>query len=149
MNEHQVAYADRIVFTVANIFNIFMVIIFYSRIRGISHPLIFGGVWVILILLLITAAIQNVNMRREKWEVILPIIFIVFLILAVVLDYLLKINFRNTWLLGPYLLLYYLSIMGMIGYAFRMGKRQGIITLFTYFMSQIAAIYSYMNVGHG
>ena len=72
-----------------------------------------------------------------------------FLIIEVVLDYVLKSDFRNTSLIGPYLLLYYISILGMIGYSFLVEKKYGFITLVTYFLSQFAALYSYMKVGHG
>lgn len=86
---------------------------------------------------------------REWWTYVLPSIFIAFLVLEIVLDYILKIEFRTTPLLGPYLLLYYAAIFGMIGYSFRIGKKYGFITLVTYFLSQIAALYSYTQVGHG
>jgi len=46
-------------------------------------------------------------------------------------------------------LLYYVSILGMIGYSFVAQKKVGFITLGTYFLSQIAAFYSYFKVGHG
>jgi hypothetical protein len=39
--------------------------------------------------------------------------------------------------------------MGMIGYSFAAQKKYGFITLATYFLSQIAALYSYFKVGHG
>lgn len=149
MKERRILNADRIVLAVANFFNISMVIIFLSRVKGVSHPHIVGWLWVMLIFVLTIAVIVNIKVKREKWEIVLPFIFISFLILEVILDYLLNINFRDTWLLGPYLLLYYLSILGMIGYAFRIGKQQGVVTLVTYFLSQIAAIYSYIMVGHG
>jgi hypothetical protein len=74
---------------------------------------------------------------------------VVFLIIEVVLDYILQYDFRNTSLLGPYLLLYYVSVLGMIGYSFAVQKKYGFITLATYFLSQIAAFYSYFKVGHG
>jgi hypothetical protein len=37
----------------------------------------------------------------------------------------------------------------MIGYSFLANKRYGFVTLVTYFLSQIAALYSYLQVGHG
>ena len=108
-----------------------------------------GFVWVVFIILLAVVVVINSIGKREKWEVLLPLIFIAFLILEVILDYILQLDFRNTWLLGPYLLMYYVSIMGIIGYSFRIGKKFGFVTLVTYFLSQIAALFSYVNVGHG
>ena len=140
---------DRIVFAITNLFNLLMVAIFISRVRGVVHPPGVVMIWVVCILLLTLVVMCHLKWKRSLWEILLPVLFIVFLMLEVVLDYILNLEFRSTWLLGPYLLLYYLSIMGMVGYTFRIGKKYGAITLVTYFLSQIAAIYSYVNVGHG
>ena len=139
-----------IVFSLANLMNLIMVAIFLSRAGGNSdHSIIIGWVWVIFILVLTGVVVLNIKNGREWWTYVLPSIFIAFLVLEVVLDYILKIEFRTTRLLGPYLLLYYAAIFGMIGYTFRIGKKYGFITLITYFLSQIAALYSYTQVGHG
>ena len=142
-------WVDRAVFTIANLFNIIMVVIFLARMKGIPHIPGVLIIWMAFIILLAITAVLNFKEKRELWEVLLPALFIAFLILEVVLDYVLKLEFRNTWLLGPYLLTYYLAIMGMIGYTFRIGKKYGLLTLATYFLSQIAALFSYVNVGHG
>ncbi len=140
---------DFTVILVANIFNLIMVGIFYARTQGAFHPLIFGVVWTAFILLLAAAGISNLRAGREWWTFVLPLIMIVFLLLELILDYILKIDFRSTGLLAPYLILYYLAILGLIGYGFLIEKKWGFITLLTYFLSQIAALFSYFNVGHG
>jgi hypothetical protein len=66
-----------------------------------------------------------------------------------VLDYWLELDFRHSRLLGPYLLLYYLALMGMIGYSFQVGRVFGFVTLATYFLQLAATGYSYRKVGHG
>ena len=142
--------ADIIVFSVANLMNLIMVGIFISRSRGNSdHAIIIGWVWVVFILALTGVVVSNIRNGREGWTYVLPCILIAFLSLEIVLDYILKIEFRTTRLLGPYLLLYYAAIFGMIGYTFRIGKKYGFITLITYFLGQIAAFHSYTQVGHG
>ena len=103
----------------------------------------------ILSLALAAATVWNLQARREWWAAVLPALLALFLIVEIVLDYILQFDFRSTRWLGPYLLLYYLSIMGMIGYSFLVQKKYGVITLVTYFLSQIAALYSYFTVGHG
>ena len=141
---------DLIVFSLANLMNLIMVAIFLLRAGGSSdHVIIIGWVWVIFILVLTGVVVLNIKNGRERWTYVLPCILIAFLALEIVLDYILKIEFRTTRLLGPYLLLYYAAIFGMIGYSFRIGKKYGFITLITYFLSQIAALYSYTQVGHG
>jgi hypothetical protein len=49
----------------------------------------------------------------------------------------------------PYLLLFYLALMAMIGYSFLLGKTYGYITLATYFLHMAATAYSYGRVKHG
>ncbi len=142
--------ADLIVFTLANMMNLIMVVIFLSRASGSSdHFTITGLVWGIFVLALTGVVVLNIKNGREWWTYVLPSILIAFLVLEIVLDYILKIEFRTTRLLAPYLLLYYAAIFGMIGYSFRIGKKYGFITLITYFINQIATFYSYTQVGHG
>lgn len=140
---------DLVIVTLTNLMNIIMIFIFYLRTRQVGHLLVFGLAWGAFILVLVVAVILNIKAKREKWFIVLPLLLALFLIVELVLDYVLQYDFRSTRLLGPYLLLYYASIMGMIGYAFLTEKKLGVITLVTYFLSQIAAFYSYFNVGHG
>jgi hypothetical protein len=137
------------VIVAANLFNLIMVGIFYTRTRGVSHPMIVGYIWVVLILFLVAVSINNLRAKRDWWFSVFPLLFTVFLVMEVVLDYILQHDFRNTGLLAPYLILYYLSSLGMIGYSFLADKKRGAVTLVTYFLSQIAAIYSYIQIGHG
>ncbi|MCX6033751.1 MAG: hypothetical protein NTV38_02050 [Chloroflexi bacterium] len=66
-----------------------------------------------------------------------------------VLDYILKFDFRQSRWLGPYLGLYYLALLGMIGYTFAVGKLYGFVTLVTYFINLAATAWSYARVQHG
>ncbi|HEY5731654.1 MAG TPA: hypothetical protein VLA72_19475 [Anaerolineales bacterium] len=126
-----------------------MVVIFILRTVQAGHLLIFGIVWVMFIGVLSIVVFQSIKTKRGRWFIILPTLFDLFLIVEVVLDYIFRYEFRSTGLIGPYLLLYYVSIFGMIGYSFLVEKKYGFITLMTYFLSQFAALYSYMKVGHG
>ncbi len=135
--------------SIANLFNIIMVVIFILRTVQAGHLLIFGIVWVMFIGVLSIVVFQSIKTKRGRWFIILPTLFDLFLIVEVVLDYIFRYEFRSTGLIGPYLLLYYVSIFGMIGYSFLVEKKYGFITLMTYFLSQFAALYSYMKVGHG
>jgi len=142
-------FVDLVVIAVANLMNIVMVAVFLLRTMMVGHIRVVGLLWTALVILLAVVIVLNLREKRDWWTVILPLLFAVFLFVEVVLDYILEIDFRVTFLLGPYLLLYYVSIMGMIGYSFLTEKKYGFITLITYFLSQIAAIYSYTMVGHG
>jgi len=142
-------FVNRAVVAVANLMNLIMVPVFLLRILKIEHPQAVVFIWATFIIVLAAVAVINIRVKREWWSVLLPLLMAGFLIVEVVLDYLLKSEFRSTNLLGPYLLLYYASTLGMIGYAFLVEKRYGFITLATYFLSQFAALYSYFTVGHG
>jgi hypothetical protein len=140
---------DLLLVGIANLINIIMVGVFIMRSMLNGHLAVVGIIWVIFIMLLLMGVVFNINDRREWWAIVIPLLLGIFLILEVVLDYILKLEFRNTPILGPYLLLYYVSILGMIGYSFRVEKKFGFITLVTYFLSQFAALSSYFIVGHG
>jgi hypothetical protein len=138
------------VFIIANVINILLIGIFLSRPRGqkkAEHVL--GLIVVAMILPVGAAIILNILEKREWWAIILPLILILFLTVELLLDYILKLNFRKTRWLWPYLLLYYSAMMAMIGYSFSMGNSYGFVTLGTYFLGLLAAWYSYAKVGHG
>jgi len=142
-------YTDSIVVAIANLFNIIMVAVFLFRTIQIGHIEVIGFIWMAFIVALSVALIQNIKAKRGWWFFVLPALLGIFLIVEVVLDYITKYDFRNSILMGPYLLLYYISILGMVGYSFLVKKKYGFITLTTYFLSQFAALYSYLFVGHG
>ena len=140
---------DLIVVAVANLMNIVMVVVFLLRSMMIGRLLVVGFIWAALILVLASVVVSNIGAKRPWWAIVLPLLLAVFLILEIALDYVAKYDFRSTILLAPYLLLYYVSILGIIGYSFLTEKKYGFMTLATYFVSQIAAFYSYFKVGHG
>ena len=141
---------DVAVFVMANLVNVLMIGIFLSRPKGlerVEHRL--GLVQIALALPVGVAVIVNAVGKREWWFVVLPTFLVAFLIVELLFDTVVKLEFRNTRLLWPYLLLYYLALMGMIGYCFQVGVVYGFITLATYFLNLFATWYSYSKVGHG
>jgi hypothetical protein len=140
---------DLLAVAAANLMNVVMVAVFLLRTMRVGRLLLVGLLWVALIVLLAIVVILNIRVRRRWWAIVLPALLAMFLAVEVALDYVARVDFRSTWVLGPYLFLYYASILGMIGYSFLAEKRYGFTTLATYFLSQIAALYSYLNVGHG
>jgi uncharacterized membrane protein YfcA len=147
MNEARTQNLDLSVVVVANLFNLMVVGLMLARVAHIDYDL--GVPLIVMAVLLIAASVFNITRKREKWFSILPLILATYLLFEWCLDYLLKIEFRSTWLLGPYLLLFYAGQMGMIGFSFLVKKGYGVVTLVTYFLSLAATAYSYVNVGHG
>jgi hypothetical protein len=141
---------DISVFLIANLTNLLLAVMFLFRARG--KPGIGNGVgWgaVVLGIPLLAAAVLNALGGRPWWAFILPGVLVLYDVVEFVVDYLQKFDFRHSRWLGPYLGLYYLALMGMIGYSFAVGKLYGFITLITYFINLAATAFSYARVQHG
>jgi hypothetical protein len=142
--------ADIIAVTIANLVNLLMVVIFLVRIkRSVRTERQIGIPLEITALPLLAVILFNLVSGRSWWLVLLPVPLVVFLTVELILDYLLKVNFRTSRMLGPYLGLYYLALFGMVGYSFLVGKTYGLVTLVTYFGQLLASWYSYSKAGHG
>ena len=141
---------DLVIFSIANFLNLVLAVMFIARARGLKPLERRAGIATLVLILPVGAAmIINLVNGREWWYVVFPALLLAFFLVELALDYILELDFRNTRLLWPYLLLYYLSMMAMIGYSFGIGEIFGFITLATYFISLGATWYSYSRVGHG
>ncbi len=141
---------DIAIFVIANLVNLLLIGIFLSRPKGLKKvEYVLGLFTVSMILPLSVAVILNILGKRDWWTLVLPLVLILFLSVELLFDYILKLNFRKTRLLWPYLFLYYLALMAMIGYSFLIDKPYGFVTLGTYFLNLLATWYSYSKVGHG
>ncbi len=141
---------DIAIFVIANLVNLLLMGIFLSRPKGLKKvEYVLGLFTVSMILPVSVAVILNILGKRDWWTLVLPLVLILFLAVELLFDYILKLNFRKTRLLWPYLFLYYLALMAMIGYSFLIGRPYGFVTLGTYFLSLFATWYSYSKVGHG
>jgi hypothetical protein len=136
--------------SIANLVMVLIIGIMLSRPFGLRHlERRLGLVSVACALPVALAAVLNALGGRAWWTVVLPLLLVAFLVLELILDYLLKLDFRHTRLLGPYLLLYYVALMGMIGYSFGVSDTLGFITLTVYLANLLATWWSYARVGHG
>ena len=133
---------------ITNLINLLLVVVFWGRIAGQIRISNAAGVGTLILgIPLGILMIANFNLHREWWRVMLPLFMILFLFVEWMLDYVLKIEFRQTWIVGPYLLLYYLASMVMVGYAFMVKIPYGAITLITYFLQVGLGIYSRYKTG--
>jgi hypothetical protein len=142
-------YLDLLLVSLANLMNLLMVVVFLARVMNVGRMQFIGFVWEVFVLLLGYGVVINIKAKRGGWAIALPLSLFIFLIVEILLDYIFEYDFRSTGWLGPYLLFYYVSTLAMIGYSFLVRKQYGFITLVTYFLSQIAAVVSYIKVGHG
>ena len=141
---------DLAVVIIANWLNLVLSLIFLNRVFGRAkwEPGLGYGTIVMAVPLAAVAIANLVNQRGWAFG-LLPLVMVVYLALEFVLDYVLKVNFRQTRWLGPYLLVFYLALFMLIGYAFMVGRLYGMLTLVTYFIQLFATAYSYRHVGHG
>ena len=144
-----IKYIDLSIFVIANLTNLLLAVMFLYRARGRPGTgNAFGWVAVGLGIPLLAGALINAIAARPWWAIVLPGLLVLYDVVEFILDYLLKFDFRHSRWLGPYLLLYYLALMGMIGYAFAVGKPFGFVTLVTYFINMAATAWSFSRVGH-
>jgi hypothetical protein len=135
---------DLVVVVAANLFNLLMTAIFLTRPKGWRRfERVVGLIMVALALPLGAAVVLNLLIDREWWFVALPLPLILHSIVELLLDYILKLDFRKTRLLGPYLALFYLGQIGLIGYAFAVEPAYGFVTLATYFLCLGATRYAH------
>ncbi len=135
---------DLVVVVAANLFNLLMTGIFLTRPKGWKRfEQVVGLIMVVLAVPLGAAVILNALEQRAWWFIVLPIPLILHCLVELLLDYILKLDFRKTRLLGPYLALFYLGQMGLIGYAFVVQPAYGFVTLATYFLCLGATRYAH------
>jgi hypothetical protein len=141
---------DWMVFISANLMNLLLALMFYFRWRGKpAIGQIFGWCAVAMSLPLALAMLFNFQSNRGWPYWVLPLLTIIYCIVELLLDGIFKVEFRHNRFLWPYLVLYYIGLMAMIGYAFLIGKPFGFFTLITYFINLGATSLAYARVGHG
>ena len=132
---------DLVAVYLANFINVIMTILFAVRVFGLSQAVYALGIVVMIMgFALGYVAFLNKKNKRDKWEIYLLIPIFLFFIVDLFLDYLFPFDFRNTAIVGPYILLYYVGLWGLIGYGFRFDKKWGFVTLATYFLNMTRSI---------
>jgi hypothetical protein len=136
--------ADYAVFFSAIAANLLMVVIFLLRKAGKNDRAIAVGVVFLLLSIPIMAAmVINIVILQPWWKCALLAPILLFMALEWALDYIRRDNFRASRLLGLYLALFYLGLIGLTGYAFSTSKIQGLLTLPPYFANLAAAWYTH------
>ena len=132
---------DLFVAYLANLINVIMSILFTARIFGLPQvEYALGVVVMVMGFALGYVALLNRKNGREEWEFFLLIPIFLFFIVELFLDYLFPSDFRSTAIVGPYILLYYIGLWGLVGYGFRFDKKWGFVTLATYFLNMTLSI---------
>ena len=144
MNFSEYPITDFSLFLIANAVNLLITGVFLARARGFERTeYVLGLAVVAMALPVITIVLLNIMHQRDFWTIVLPLPLILYCLVELLLDYILKLDFRNTGLVWLYIPIFYLGLWGMIGYAFLIGRIYGFITLATYFISLFATCYGH------
>ena len=135
---------DLMLFVVANLANLLTAGIFFSRTVGQDRvEKVLGLAFVALVVPAAIGVIANALGGRVWWTIVLPLPLIAFCIVEWLFDYVLHLDFRSTGLLWPYLILFYVALISMVGYTFGIGKPYGFFTLATYMLNLGATGYAF------
>ena len=119
--------------------NIFLIIIFLCRKHHLAYVQSYGWMYLLLAIPAVYIILLVQREQKELQYTIFLAIFLAFLALEALYDYVLKIPFRDNWkLLTPYLLLYYAMNYGFVVMVWKNSLQNGLILL-TLFVVQIVA----------
>ncbi len=134
---------------IANLNNVFLIGIFLARIY--KYPTIeywLGLLFISTIIPLILMLVKAFEMNRPLLYFVQLILMISFILLELLLDYILKIDFRqNRNIVIPYVTLFYATFGGMIGIASHTGKSWLLITIFTFLLMTFFSLFMYFKTG--
>ena len=137
-------FTDLVLVVIANLANLLIAAIFVARHKGFQGAEYWIGLVVVCLgIPVVISAIWNLVKGRETWTVYLPLILVLYLVIEFVFDYWLKIDFRSTWLMWPYILVFYAGLMAMIGYSFLVNRTYGFVTLSTYFINLATTVWAH------
>ncbi len=125
----------------ANLINILVISVFIARLS--NRPKIeywFGIILILSIVPLIYLFITAIGFKRPLLYFIQIGLMIIYLVVELMLDYILKIEFRQTQsIVIPYVMLFFAGTGGMIGIASNAGKVWTILTIISFLIMGILA----------
>ena len=140
--------ADFLLFTVVNTTNILTFFVFVSRVKwpGAGYKLAIATVLMAIPATII--AVLNATAGREWLYWIMPLIFIAWAILTLIVDIICKIEFRQPRklkILVPFLLLFYIGLGGMGVLTWRISFALWAITAVTFTLQFSGTAYAFRH----
>ena len=136
---------DLLLFLIINSANIIISCIFLLRVKKSQLERVLGILYISLGIPTFVITIFNLYFQREWWYWVYPSLFLIFIVFELIIDYINKIEFRkprNSRILVPYLILYYISIILLWGLTWTLGIVYGAITGINYFLQLGCSIYA-------
>ncbi|MCP4164264.1 MAG: hypothetical protein GY759_00025 [Chloroflexi bacterium] len=135
----------RLISALANAINLLSAAMFLARVYRPGWANTWGLLAILMGVpaLLLTLYGMSIDVSFLSW--LMPLLYAVFAVLTLVLDYILKIEFRNprrTAILAPFLLLFYIPLIGMWGMTWDLGLGYWIINGITYFIMLGSSFYA-------
>jgi len=127
--------SDLLLFSVVNAVNILTFFIFISRVKwpSIAHKLAIATI--LMAIPAVVVAFINKTAGCEWLYWVMPIVFVTWAVLALVVDIIRKQEFRqprNLRILAPFLILFYVGLGGMGGLTWRIGFTFWVVTAVTF-----------------
>ena len=105
---------------------------------------IFGILWLSLALPLAVVFIHYLVVGRPLWVMAYFGFIFLYILVEVLLDYILKIEFRQKWTIhAPYIILEYIALFGLIGISFSVDRTWGFLVSFSFWILLASLIYLY------
>ena len=140
-----ISFFDGLFLFLAIFLNILIILIFLARYRGpegLEHKI--GYVVIACIIPLMIILFNYILIGKDLWIVIYIIIIISFLIFEIILDYILKHNFRsNPKIVGPYVLFYYVAFWGLLAISFVIDLLIGFVVFGIFMLNVAVTIYTH------
>lgn len=140
--------ADVILIFVVNVTNVLTFFIFLSRLKWPNMETKLGIVTILMAIPAAAVAVLNNTASREWVYWVMPLIFVAWAILALVVDVIRKEEFRqpkNTRILVPFLLLFYIGMGGMGALTWRMSLGLWALTAATFALQFIGMAYAFSH----
>ena len=140
--------ADALVYGVVNIVNVAIAVLFVSRVMNSKIAVVAGLVAISMALPLAVAIALYVVEHRHWFHLVGPSLYIAFAIFALVVDHILKIEFRHPANLGiavPFVVLVYASIFAMGVVMYPISKPLWSVTAVTAILNVAAMTYAQMK----
>lgn len=96
---------------------------------------VFGGIAVSMIVPFTLTLIGYVRARERKRTIISNGIVLFYLLLELLLDYILRVPFREIWAIHvPYIVVFYAALFSMMSVSFEKNKRMGYVVIATFWI---------------
>jgi len=129
------------------IFNILVSILYIATKFGNMELVQVIGIIVLLLIIPFTITLIGYIKEKEENRIIISLVIILFyFFLEILLDYILRIPFRDILALHiPYIIVFYAADFSMIGVIFDKNKKMGFVVLVTFFILLGCLIYRFIG----